>query len=86
MTTNTALRPSARIDHTHCVHPRTKAGRASCRKGGREALATIDTTPAPALSVPLTCSCNIPLLQPVCPICDCPADLMTALGLLLTAE
>lgn len=84
MTTNTDLRPSSRIDHTHCTHPRTKQGRATCRKAGREALATIPTT-VNVVNVPLTCTCGDAGDNAICPTCDCPRDLMTALGLLLSA-
>jgi hypothetical protein len=32
--------PVTRLDHSTCDHPRTKAGRAACRKAMREAEST----------------------------------------------
>lgn len=64
--------------HRNCTHPSTKTDRARCRRARAVAQAE-------APRVPLTCSCRVPFDGPTCPLCDCPADDMTALGLLLTA-
>lgn len=75
--------------HTNCSHPATKADRARCRRSKVATAHTVAITSKRIADKPgheiEPCTCGGPVVTGLCTLCDRPANMMTALGLLLTA-